>query len=151
MAALFLCARPSPKTSRLGQDAALTPPRQGLLCPLARMEPTLAKKRADCQRREWHSGVFGVVERLPDLPFAVRACLSELLDLGEMGVYSFYTVLLCYNISGCIVLPSPGVAMKISDPFLSSLMAQTSLRRLAGIVAILVPLWLMIAWAVSLP
>ena len=41
--------------------------------------------------------------------------------------------------------------MKISDLFLSSLMAQTSLRRLAGIVAILVPLWLMIAWAVSLP
>ena len=83
---------------------------------------------------------------------AIRSqSLSELLDLGEMGVYSFYTVLLCYNISGCVVLPSPGVAMKISDPFLSSLMAQTSLRRLAGIVAILVPLWLMIAWAVSLP
>tara|TARA_B100000378_G_scaffold253181_1_gene228932 strand:+ start:1309 stop:1434 length:126 start_codon:yes stop_codon:yes gene_type:complete len=41
--------------------------------------------------------------------------------------------------------------MKLSDPFLTSLMAQTALARLIGVAVILVFLWLAIFWAVSLP
>lgn len=37
------------------------------------------------------------------------------------------------------------------DPFMSSLLAQTSLHRLLGVLGILVMLWLAIIWAVSLP
>lgn len=37
------------------------------------------------------------------------------------------------------------------DPFMSSLIAQTSLRRLLGVLGILAVLWLAIIWAVSLP
>ncbi|WP_268932145.1 hypothetical protein [Martelella alba] len=41
--------------------------------------------------------------------------------------------------------------MKLTDPFLTSLMAQTALVRLAGVAVLLVFLWLAIWWAVSLP
>jgi hypothetical protein len=37
------------------------------------------------------------------------------------------------------------------DPFISSLIAQTSSRRLLGVLGILAALWLAIIWAVSLP
>jgi len=38
-------------------------------------------------RREWHSGPFAAIERLPG-----ESSRSELLlDLGEKGVYSSYT------------------------------------------------------------
>ena len=40
------------------------------------MEPTVEKKWAYLQRREWNSGPFGAIERLPGESFAVRAAAS---------------------------------------------------------------------------
>ena len=54
-------------------------------CRVAGMESTVEKMWAGCQRREWNSGPFGVIERC-----LASHSLSELLDLGKKGVYSSY-------------------------------------------------------------
>lgn len=41
--------------------------------------------------------------------------------------------------------------VKTPDPFLSSMLARASLRRLSGVMGILAMLWLAIVWAVALP
>lgn len=38
-----------------------------------------------------------------------------------------------------------------SDPFLRSMLALSSVRRIAGVAVIVALLWIGIAWAVSLP
>ena len=62
---------------------------RGSPCRVAGMESTVEKAWAGCQRREWNSGPFGVIERCQASHSLSE--LLDLLDLGKKGVYSSNT------------------------------------------------------------
>jgi len=87
ISAMWQASSCAPENQRFSSNAALTPLRKGFFVADSGNGADCGKKRACLQRREWNSGPFGAIDRLPGGSCAVRVATGP----GWKGVYSCYT------------------------------------------------------------